>query len=932
MCTLHVREKATLLTLTAMTAADGAAPSTSADVAAGSTSASVAPSPFALASPPGTGTSTPRAGATAAYGRRPPLPPLRGGGVGGAPPPPLGPKNSGGEKERARGAPALPPTRSSHHHRARSLSAARTPAPAAAWAASTLGRLAAAAGVPPPADPDFDGVRATNRVANAVARGAATGALLRGGLHAASLLLAAAAPSRRARRTAAGAPGLGASLADTLRWAAFLGAYAGTYVAVDECIARSWGRTRTAPWRAAVAGVAAAPAITLTGPKDRHTSLALYVLVRGLTLLVRVGNKPGGDARLRAALAPTRWAHGDTALMCLSTAQVRQNRVRRLQPAAASKALSEPGPKPSLNSHFISIHTHTSLLQIAYSWIFKPHTLPPSFVRFLNKHGGYDAWYYASAKELGERTAAGMPLSLLGDAGAGVPPMKSLALAPPSHVAAVLASGAHPCDWAHPGTTCDGNAARFFPGAYARALPVYLPVYVLPALLVHRKRLLTPGPEAAALWAKVLKGAARSSAFLALYCTLAWRGACAGFTVTGRITPAGIAASAWTGGLATLVEKKSRRMELALYCVSRALESAALCAPEWGLWTPAARHGAPHRRRLFFLPRLDVLIFAAASGCIMHCYSGARGRHRDVFRSKYLEVLDFILGSEGVGAGAIRHAPSTRDLVAAAAAAAGDTGAGAAAGALAGRARSLLGSLTSLAETAVVAAAEAARERAAHGGDDSPVGDADGGLTAFGPAVDGVAGGGGGGVGGGGAPPLLAAEGTPPPASSPPPPPPPIVTFTSPRAWPGAPPRGGAGGSGGAGGGGPHSPHLPPLVSGGPWTTRGISAASASAATAALTTTRPRWRKNGWEARLSGDMSEEEQSPRLGGGGMRPSQWAPRPTAATAALRATADAEKLGRRGGGGGGGPAAAHPSAAGMAGRAQAEASRKERDGRGA
>ena len=56
---------------------------------------------------------------------------------------------------------------------------------------------------------------------------------------------------------------------------------------------------------------------------------------------------------------------------------------------------------------------------------------------------------------------------------------------------------------------------------------------------------------------------------LSLYCTLAWRGVCTGFNVSGRATGDVIAASCWTGGLAVLVEKKSRRMELALYCVSR---------------------------------------------------------------------------------------------------------------------------------------------------------------------------------------------------------------------------------------------------------------------------------------------------------------------------------------------------------------------------
>jgi len=52
----------------------------------------------------------------------------------------------------------------------------------------------------------------------------------------------------------------------------------------------------------------------------------------------------------------------------------------------------------------------------------------------------------------------------------------------------------------------------------------YLPVYVLPALLVHRQSLLRPA-TAGTIWLKVARGAARSSLFLALYCTLAWRGA-----------------------------------------------------------------------------------------------------------------------------------------------------------------------------------------------------------------------------------------------------------------------------------------------------------------------------------------------------------------------------------------------------------------------
>lgn len=75
-------------------------------------------------------------------------------------------------------------------------------------------------------------------------------------------------------------------------------------------------------------------------------------------------------------------------------------------------------------------------------------------------------------------------------------------------------------------------------GWVCRALPVYLPVYLIPALLVHRKALLsaTKGPD---IGRKVAVGAARSSLFLALYCTLCWRGACVGFQATRKLTTSG---------------------------------------------------------------------------------------------------------------------------------------------------------------------------------------------------------------------------------------------------------------------------------------------------------------------------------------------------------------------------------------------------------
>jgi hypothetical protein len=212
-------------------------------------------------------------------------------------------------------------------------------------------------------------------------------------------------------------------------------------------------------------------------------------------------------------------------------------------------------------------------------------------------------------------------------------------------------------------------------------------------------------------------------------------GACMGWQMTGTSTGAILALSSWTGGLATLVEKKSRRMELALYCLSRvrglgvnmgfiALDSLSrvlglgvnmagfgtVCCPcsvscamdtpvttvclsvclsirlfarrdALSIWLIGSRpiwHLVPiwpsiHRilipilwsvpqaaealalsmvewrwvRRDALPARTDVLLFSGASAAIMHCYSDGNGCQRDVFRSKYLNVLDFIFGNTG---------------------------------------------------------------------------------------------------------------------------------------------------------------------------------------------------------------------------------------------------------------------------------------------
>lgn len=76
---------------------------------------------------------------------------------------------------------------------------------------------------------------------------------------------------------------------------------------------------RTAPWRSLVAGAVAGPSLLLTGHKVRHTSMAIYILLRATVLAGRCGLK---SERAGWLCKPLSWKHGDTFLMCLSSCQI----------------------------------------------------------------------------------------------------------------------------------------------------------------------------------------------------------------------------------------------------------------------------------------------------------------------------------------------------------------------------------------------------------------------------------------------------------------------------------------------------------------------------------------------------------------------------------------------------------------------------------
>lgn len=230
-------------------------------------------------------------------------------------------------------------------------------------------------------------------------------------------------------------------------------------------------------------------------------------------------------------------------------------------------------------------------------------------------------------------------------------------------------------DIAHPNTFSLTHALRIFPGVFKLAIPLYLPVYLVPAAIVQRTKLFVPVQEAIAKWRRLILSVLRSSAFLSSFTCLTWLGISTYQDVVGYPTVLGIALAGAFGGLAIFVEKKARRIELALYLACRALEGV---LGDWML-----RYSTRRQRVLKTVPRLatrsrptfastpqdallarrcDVLLFSLAAAAFLHCYSDHAGARRKAFRPSYLHAIDALFGGLGIEQGRVRHASSRLQL------------------------------------------------------------------------------------------------------------------------------------------------------------------------------------------------------------------------------------------------------------------------------
>ena len=283
----------------------------------------------------------------------------------------------------------------------------------------------------------------------------------------------------------------------------------------------------------------------------------------------------------------------------------------------AGNALHARGLAPVSVPHLDVLLFSAACTDIMYSWFYFPSRLPPSYNKWITLMADMDMRLLNGLRQLHYRTVRYGTASDILRAYCidhGLDPrlgdLKTFVPVPPAVV--------------HPDAPTSSVLAVFnrWHRGFAKAVVLYGPVHILP-LLVFKPGLLVRAPLEAL--ARVVGAVARSSAFLATFIATIW-----GTIIFMRRPEIRNMDTSWGPflgsmlcGLSLLVEKKSRRLELALYVLPRALHSVIAASPRgtrlWKRWHPA--------------------VFCAATAAIGYCFVHEPGAIR---RSQYWLFRTFL--------------------------------------------------------------------------------------------------------------------------------------------------------------------------------------------------------------------------------------------------------------------------------------------------
>ncbi|KAF9145735.1 hypothetical protein BGX30_007047 [Mortierella sp. GBA39] len=384
---------------------------------------------------------------------------------------------------------------------------------------------------------------------------------------------------------------------DTIGFAFFVSSYLLAYKAL-LCTMRHYRPYHEGDrLNAFVAGSVAGLAMWIDKNKIRRKALALYLFTRSIQF---------GSSYSMKKWAEHREAKKSTQHLALQNAVHSSGKEHALITQSGWDDILAKVMSSSAGAALMSSSAAINL----YACMVEPDAMSQSYWRFIMHHTGLPQKFGPMLKPLLDVFASqlfvldALPPGVEGiTIPAGVTSREFISTLSPS-VATVFPSHVHHeyqlCALMHPLTPCTGHLKDVLAGEFDRAFRMYAPLNFLLTLVFQRKKLATQPKEVAQ---RYIKSTIRSTLFMTMYFL---NGVIAGFAV--------------------LIEAPGRQIELGLYCLPRALDTA---------WHLMLKRGLVRN-----VPNAEMALFCASMGLMMTIYQN----DPSVINNNYLSVLTRVFG------------------------------------------------------------------------------------------------------------------------------------------------------------------------------------------------------------------------------------------------------------------------------------------------
>ncbi|RKP26599.1 hypothetical protein SYNPS1DRAFT_13964 [Syncephalis pseudoplumigaleata] len=172
-------------------------------------------------------------------------------------------------------------------------------------------------------------------------------------------------------------------------------------------------------------------------------------------------------------------------------------------------------------------------------------------------------------------------------------------------------------------SSCAVHGVHLFLDELTRSTKLYLPLNVITVLFYARKKILSNPLD---VIRRIVKGTARSALFLSSYVAVAFVLPCWLRHLFQRDSILFKLISGAAAGCCATIDAPGRRLELGMYCLTRALETAWNCGVKWGWWR--------------VIPNGELVYFVFGMGALMSVYQTSPGS----IQRGYYGILSRLVG------------------------------------------------------------------------------------------------------------------------------------------------------------------------------------------------------------------------------------------------------------------------------------------------